>query len=238
MISSALGLLVAGPAGAALGGASAFALSKGLAWLGDDLTRRLLSPREQQRVGLVFGQGCALIAERLEGGDRLRSDDFFEPERNGRSDAQEVMESVLLRSQREPEERKLPYLARLFANIPFAPEVGAEMAHQITKTAEQLTYRQYCVLKLAATKGRWTLRNGDYRGQKRFASELYQVLYEVMGLYQASYINFGGGVAFGPTDVKPGAMVVQGLGADTCRLMELHLIEDEDVAPIARLLAD
>ena len=238
MIASILGLLVAGPAGAALGGATGVALSRGLAWLGNDLTRRLLSPREHQRVGLVFAQGCALIAERLERGDCLRTDGFFESERNGRSDADEVMESVLLRSQREPEEKKLTYLARLFANIPFAPEVSAEMAHQITKTAEQLTYRQYCVLKLAATRGRWTLRNGDYRGRDRFPRELYQVLYEVLGLYQASYINFGGEVAFGPTDVKPGAMVVQGLGGDTYRLMELHLIEDGDLAPLARLLND
>jgi hypothetical protein len=47
------------------------------------------------------------------------------------------------------------------------------------------------------------------------------------------FINFGGGVAFGPTDINPGKMTVQGLGADIRNLMRLVTIPEEYIAPIA-----
>jgi hypothetical protein len=48
------------------------------------------------------------------------------------------------------------------------------------------------------------------------------------------FIHFyiGGGVAFGPTDIVPGKMTVQGLGADIINLMKLGLIPNEDLLPI------
>ena len=95
------------------------------------------------------------------------------------------------------------------------------MAHQLTKTAEQLTYRQLCILKLAVVKDDFGLRNEDYRGQGALTKELYQVLYECLDLYLREYINFGGEVAFGPTDVKPKSMTIQGMGTDLFNLMKL-----------------
>lgn len=85
-------------------------------------------------------------------------------------------------------------------------------------------------------KDSFGLRDGDYRGQGSFSKELYQVLYECLDLYHKGYINFGGEVAFGPTDIKPGSMTVQGLGADIFNLMKLALIPSEDIAPIAAQL--
>jgi hypothetical protein len=49
-------------------------------------------------------------------------------------------------------------------------------------------------------------------------------------------INFGGEVVFGPTDVKPGSITVQGLGADIYNLMKLAQIPNEDLLPIATQL--
>ena len=47
-----------------------------------------------------------------------RTDGFFDEETNGdRSDAAEVAESVLLKAQREPEEKKIDYMGYLFASI-------------------------------------------------------------------------------------------------------------------------
>ena len=55
-------------------------------------------------------------------------------------------------------------------------------------------------------------------------------------LYKRGLINFSGEVAFGPTDVKPGSMKAQALGADIYNLMRLWLIPDSDLAPIATQL--
>ena len=127
-------------------------------------------------------------------------------------------------------------MGHLLSNIAFDASISAPMAHQIIKAAEGLTYRQLCILKLAAVKQSFQLRNSDYRGQGSFPKQLYQVLYECLDLYLRGFVNFGGTVAFGPTDVKPAGMTVQGLGADIFNLMSLNKIPDADLQGIAAQL--
>ena len=224
-----IGLAIGGPPGAIAGAAAGALAGIALRKLGDELTKRFLAPREEARVGYVFALAAQEITERLERGERPRTDGFFDESDSSRSDAEEVWESVLLKSQREPEERKLPYMAHLMANVAFDGEIGAHMAHQITKAAEALTYRQLCIMRLSAVREQFGLRATDYRGQGSFSKSVYQVLYECLDLYNRGYVNFGGEVAFGPTDVKPGSMQLQGLGVDTYRLMELWTVPRSDV---------
>jgi len=235
-VGGALGFLAGGPAGAAAAGAGGVMAAMALKHIGEEASERLLGPREKVRVGGVLAIAAAEIDQRIKNGESIRSDGFFQNKSTGRSDAEEVAESVLLKSQREPEEKKLSYMGHLLASIPFDNQISAQMAHQIIKVAEQLTYRQLCILKLAAIKQVFGLRNGDYRGQDSFSKELYQVLYECLDLYHRGLINFGGEVAFGPTDIAPGKMAVQGLGADLLNLMKLATIPDEDLIPIAAQL--
>lgn len=227
-----VGFLIAGPAGAAAGGVAGWAVSQGVGRLGREFSERALAPREEARVGCVLALGVEQIRTRLEAEEQVRTDGFFDSPTNGRSGAEEVMENILLKSQREPEEKKLPYMANLFANIAFDSTISSEMAHQITRTAGELTYRQLCLLRLAVVKDEFDLRESDYRGQGSFTKELYQVLYECSGLYLRGYINFGGGVLFGPTDVKPASITVQGLGVDTYNLMRLEGISRDEIVPI------
>ncbi len=119
------------------------------------------------------------------------------------------------------------------ANVAFDSEIGAHMAHQITKGAEALTYRQLCIMRLSVVKEQFALRSTDYRGQGTFTKEVYQVLYECRDLYSRGYINFDGEVAFGPTDVKPGSMQLQGLGGDIYNLMQLGELPASDVEDVA-----
>ena len=231
-----IGGLVGGPAGALIGGAANAAVSMAITRLGGEISERMLSSREKARVGFVMGHAIAIMNERIESGDSLRSDGFFDAGDTDRSDADSVIEAVLLKSQREPQERKLPYMSRMFAAFALEDYYSPELAHQIVKAAEQLTYRQLCILRLAAVKNRYALRLSDYRGQETFATALYSVLFECVDLYNKSFLNFGGEVAFGPSDVKPGSMTVQGLGADIYNSMQLHEIPVEDVSPIAEVL--
>ena len=221
-ISAALGLLFAGPPGAAIGGAAGAAVSMALKRIGSEIASRLLGPREQIRVGYVFASASAQIRQRIENGETLRADGFFDSVEGNRSQAEEVVESILLKSQREPQEKKLPYMVNLLANIAFDEDIGTQLAHQVIKAAEQLTYRQFCMLKMSAFKVVFDLRNSDYRGHGAFTKELYSPLYDCYDLYIRGIVNFGGPVAFGPTDVKPGSMTVQGIGADIFNLMKLQ----------------
>lgn len=235
-VGGALGFLAGDPAGAAFLGAGGAAAAMALKHIGQEVSERLLGPREATRVGAVLAIAAAEIRQRIEQGECLRTDGFFERNPVGRSDAEEVAESVLLKSQREPEEKKITYMAHLLSSVAFDPEISAHMAHQISKAAEQLTYRQLCIMKLAVVKDEFGLRAADYRGQGSFPKGLYQILYECFDLYHRGFVNFGGTVAFGPTDVVPGKMTLQGLGADVFNLMKLALIPNDDLVPIATQL--
>lgn len=232
-VGGALGFLAAGPLGAAALAAGGAAAAIALKHIGQEASDRLLGPREKVRVGGVLAIAAAEIRQRVNNGETVRSDGFFDAGATGRSDAEEVAENILLKAQREPEEKKIPFMGHLLANISFDKEISAPFAHQIIKTAEQLTYRQLCILRMAVAKNSLQLRDGDYRGQGSFQKDLYQILYECLDLYHRALVNFGGGVAFGPTDVAPGKITVQGMGADIYNLMRLAEIPIHEITPIS-----
>ena len=235
-IGAVLGFLAGDPITAAFSGAGGAAAAGILKNIGQEFSSRQLSPREDFRVGKVLAIAAWEIHRRLEKGESLRNDGFFDRKPTGRSAAVEIAEAIMLKCQREPQEKKIPYMGYLKAGIAFDSNVSADMGHQLIKVAGELTYRQLCILKLAVVKNEFGLRDGDYRGQGTFTKEIYEVLYECLDLYHRAYINFGGEVAFGPTDIKPGSMTVQGIGTDLFNLMKLSSIPDENVIPIAKVL--
>ena len=234
--ATATGFVLGGTEGALLGGAVGSSAAMGFRWLGAEISSRLLGPREHQRIGYVFTLAASEIATRIEGGEQVRQDGFFDESSDSRSDAKDVWEGILMKSQREPEEKKLLYMAHLLSNLAFDSGIGVSMAHQLTKAAETLTYRQLCIMKLIVVKDDFALRSEDYRGYGDFSRELLQVLYEYFDLYRRGFVNFGGEVAFGPSDVNPGKTVVQGLGAELFNLMQIRGIPIEDVTPVATQL--
>ena len=242
-------LLGGGPEAIAIGGTVGKGIQIALGKVGADISSRQLGPREETRVGATLIIAAAEINRRLKNGDLLREDGFFDAKHPGRSDAEEVAESILLKVQREPEEKKIQYMGYLLSSIAFNPEISAQMAHQLTKIAEQLTYRQLCILKLSVVKDKYGLRGKDYRDHDDIGKDLYQVLYACAELYDKEYINFGGEADFhigehmdyGATIHRltraiPARMTLQGIGADLFKLMSLSLIPCEDIAPIAEQL--
>ena len=240
-VSSALGLI--GPEGAAVGGIVGKGIEIALSKVGQDISERHLSTREKVRIGAVLVIASEGIRQRLESGETLREDGFFDEKQSGRSDAEEVAEHVLLKAQREPEEKKIEYMGYLLESIPFEPQISVHMAHQLTKAAEQLTYRQLCILKLCAVKDSFGLRDNNYRERESFEKDLYEVLYECSDLYSKEYIHFGlDTITFEPNvlsklrSVKPSGMAFQRIGDYLFNLMKLSLIPDEDIVPIAEQL--
>ena len=241
--SAALGLLIGGPGGAVIGGIVGKGFEIGLSKVGQEISERHLGTREKIRVGAALTIAAQEIRQRLESGETLREDGFFDEKQSGRSDAEEVAEHVLLKAQREPEEKKIQYMGYLLASISFDSQISVHMAHQLTKAAEQLTYRQLCILKLCAVKDNFELRDNNYRERESFENDLYDVLYECSDLYNKEYIHFGlDTITFEPNvlsklrSVKPSGMAFQRIGDYLYNLMKLCLIPDEDIAPIAAQL--
>lgn len=233
-ISSTLGMI--GPEGAAIGGMVGKGIEIALSKVGQDISERHLSTREKVRLGAALVIAAEGIRRRVESGETFREDGFFDEKQSGRSDAEEVAEHVLLKIQREPEEKKIRYMGYLYESIPFESQISVHMAHQLIKAAEQLTYRQLCILKLCAVKDNFGLRDKNYRDQRTFTKELYQVLYECADLHHREYIHVTDDVFAGATNVKPSGLTLQGMGGDLFHLMKLSLIPDEDIIPIAKQL--
>jgi hypothetical protein len=105
-VSGALGFFAGGPLGAAVFGAGGSVAAKALKYIGQEVSERLLSPREKVRIGGVLAIAAAEINRRLEKKEHIRLDGFFENKKTNRSDAEEVTESILLKIQRETEEKK------------------------------------------------------------------------------------------------------------------------------------
>ena len=80
-------------------------------------------------------------------------------------------------------------MARLLANMAFDTSISAAMAQQITKAAEQLAYRQLCILRLATVKADSNLLETNYRDQGKFSRGLYQVLHECRALFTQEYLS-------------------------------------------------
>jgi len=237
-VGGALGFFAAGAAGAAAGGAGGVAVSKVLRRIGNELSDRLLGPREKMRVGATLALAAKEIDERIVKGEKTRSDGFFEKNSSGRSNAEELAESVLLKSQREPEEKKIPLLAHLLANIAFSPEISVALGEQMIKAVDQLTYRQLCIMRLAAIKKEFKLRKSSFIGNKSFPRELYQVLHECYDLYNRGFTGNGGRAALGLLGIVPASIDLQGLGADIHNWMQLWQIPDEDIKPLVDVLSE
>ncbi len=91
---AAIGFLAGGPGGAALGGFLGVVIPKGLS----DMTDRFLSSREKTRVGATAAFALAKIKMYRDSGKEPRNDGFFEDKGEGRTDADEIFEGVLLKA--------------------------------------------------------------------------------------------------------------------------------------------
>ena len=211
--------------------------------LGQDMVERVLSPREKMRTGRVLVTVIDDIETRRASGEHPREDGFFDEKETSRSDAVEVAEAVLLKVQREPEEKKIQYMGHLLSSIAFDSQISVHMAHQLTKAAEQLTYRQLCILKLCAVKDKFGLRSNNYRECYEIENDLYEVLHECADLHNKEYIHSGldtitfeRNVLSRLRSIIPSNMAFQTIGDYLYNLMKLSQIPDEDIAPIAEQL--
>lgn len=128
-VGAAIGTAVAGPLGAVGGALAGTVLEKGFQLVGTEIKKRMLSPREERRIGAVYAYANQKINRNLVAGRMIRTDSFFEVIGEARPTNEEILEGVLLAAQKEYEEKKLKYLGNLYANLPFNEAVDSRMAN-------------------------------------------------------------------------------------------------------------
>ena len=115
--------------------------------LGDYLNR-VLSPMQERRVITASALAVDFVETRLKKGETLRNDGFFTEGTISRSDAVEVVDSMLFTARDDPQEQKIQYLAKLYENASFDSHIHAGLLHFLCKEFESITYRQLCIIKM------------------------------------------------------------------------------------------
>jgi hypothetical protein len=141
-----------------LGSGAGALLGETLERVGLELHDRLLAPRQGARAAGALAVAAVRIGERLEAGDQPRADGFFDPGEDGRIDAEEVLEGTLLTAANSYEERKVPLVGRLYANLAFDQTVSAAHANFLLRLTDRLTYRQLAILAFFAAA-----HSGEYQ---------------------------------------------------------------------------
>ncbi|MGL5478730.1 MAG: hypothetical protein ACRDCB_06780 [Clostridium sp.] len=189
-----------------------------------------LTEWEKKRIANCMVSAVDKIKENFKNGEKLRDDGFFEENSNGKINAEEVFESIVIASQREAEEMKQIFYGNMLANIGFIEYLDREDFLFLLKMFEKLTYRQCLILaafymnfahqsqKLANI----FKENNELKGNDIQTKEwiFYQ---EVLDLYQKSLL-FSGKIIFNVTQIVPSELITFGAGQELVYLAGLDRI--------------
>ncbi len=234
LATTALGTVVAGPVGAVGGAFLGSAIDHAFTKIGEEVSKRALGPSENKRVGTALEGAKLIVSKRMDNGDELRTDGFLESGSGDRAASEELLEGFLLSAQKEYEEKKIPYLSRLYANALFSPEISRPTMNRLLKIADQLTYRQLVILHvlvemLSARPD--LLKQESYRSVS--GAENVVIASEVYELYRMSLIGSSDAI-LDAAGINPSSLSVVGFGAHLFNLMELSRMEpDEELRSIS-----
>ena len=212
------------------------------------LVSHFSSQRQSKRVTDVTQFALNEIRCRLERGETLRDDGFFDKTID-RSDAEEVFEEVLLKERDEPQEKKIPYIGRLFENGCFDSSIDTGTLHFLCKESENLTYRQLCIIKIAneMREMRYPLRSKPFQSfvttkeiQRNTTPEQFSTLAECVILRDKGYIMFSrtpGAESKILRYLIPNTMESLPTGMMMYEHMNLKSIPEADVIPVIKALS-
>lgn len=226
---AAIGVAIAGPAGAVGGAVVGTAVEHVTNKIGKEIRDRILSKSEERKVDAVFTEATDLIKKKIEQGCSPRQDGFFNAGENDRSPAEEVFEGVVFAAQRECEEKKEHYFARLYANLAFDKTISRPMANKLIKLAEGLTYRQLLILTTVGVNQ--SLGDGGVFKKTAYSHveglSAVTVASEVFELYRMSLLGSSDAI-LDCAGINPSKIRIVGYGALLFNLMELGQPVQED----------
>ncbi len=260
-ITAVLAEVVAwGGAGAATGstvaaaaGAAAPVASRIGTWAIDELATRVLSKSEERKVATVLDYMREAIDAYVATGAQMRDDGFFDETPDARCDGEEVFEGVLIAVQRDHEEKKLAYYARLIASVAYLSWIDAETGRRVLRLTQELSYTQLAFLALVTKRDRFPLPPDNTAGRTMswYASSVREALDDLgYGRKELVYAKqperdepAGGGFPESidplPTNIGfPADLELANIGKLLYGVMGLSDIPDADLAPLAAGLWD
>lgn len=237
----ALGFLAGGPIGAAGAAMAGFAISKLSNYVLLDIVDRVLSRREQVRVGAAASFAIEEIRKHLESGRLPRNDDFFVQVFDSRPKAEEIFEGILLKSKNEHEEKKVKHISNIFANAVFMSDISSNEANHLLNIAERLTYNQMCLLSLFERKlliPVIDLRESDYGDWDetiKIPNNTISTIQEIFELYNLGLVNRidpgnkYGSALLGCGYVAPNRISLTDLGKRCYSIMGLDEISEDEL---------
>ncbi|NRT75152.1 hypothetical protein [Clostridium beijerinckii] len=219
-----------------------------------DFANRMLSKGEEIKVGAAFTFAASKLKDRMDNGDKVRTDDWFFPNNeNYRSSSQEILEGVIIKSKIEHEELKIKYLANIYANTAFSKDKVADVNFYL-KIAENLTYRQLCFLACIHDKNTTWRKNP----MQFFSAEQIGIAQEIYDLSQQGIIevevdkgqsdDFNNGgvtnvrdngefeIVTSWSDIIPDRLKLNALGEKIYNIMDLKEISQLDIEKIINLI--
>lgn len=189
--AAALGLIFSGGTAAVALAALAPFLTSGAKQICLEYKRISRSHNESRRTATACVASINHIEHHINKGGQLRSDDFFDGKTSIRSSAEEILEGVIIRCKLEADEKKAPYLHRIFAQSLFDETISADFVHHVLNLTTQLTYRQLCLIQLFSKEVsslQWLDINYD-APQCKVEGEAVAILAELYDLYQKGIIE-------------------------------------------------
>ena len=227
------GHIAAGPAGLFAGTAVGSALNLAFQEVARDFVERPLSPRERERSSAAMVLAVQYIDEMLQHGYEIRHDDFARGVPGNRSMVEEILEGIMIAAQHEYEERKIPYLAKLYANIAFHPEIDRGGANALIRLAQSMSYRRLLLLSLFSRRELIDDKDMPVRVPgDNLTSEDHSLLQDIYDLHKTGLLDQGFMASDELVTASPLESVVLGVGETLYTLMGLHRLDDAELRPM------
>lgn len=178
-VGGAIGFLFAGPLGAAGGAAAGTALTQLL----DDVTSRMLSEKESKRIGGAAAIAINDVKTRIENGE-LPRDDIWHDSQEPSSDAEDMLEGVLLKARDENEIKKIPHISKIFSNAVFDSRESIHQVNLLLKIGQSLTYQQMGIIAIAANTEAHKLTKESLKAGQSISYEILTAYTEAVDLFK------------------------------------------------------
>lgn len=230
-VGGAIGL-IGGPAGAILGGVLGSAITIGL----KEFISRQLSNRQEVRIAASTAYLLNGVKNRIENGDRIRNDSFFE-QIEERNSAQELFEGVLIKCKEEYQEKKIQYVTKIFEKTIFDQDISPEIANQILSIAEKYTYRKICIISFFNRKDEFDnslLMKEPYSWYENaiYTLQLEMLKQDIFELANDGILDQNNVATFTKDDIIPFDYKLTTIGLTIFNIMDLHLIQLTEIEPI------
>lgn len=207
-----------------------------------EIAARTLSGRQERRAGTLVVAAFGELKAKEVLGETVRTDGFFDGEY---SDGDEFIEGALRATMVSFEERKLPYLAKLIANVCTDKGVDISTANHTLLVAERLSWMELEVLGIfwaAEAHQKYKLPDAPKYGEdlsnwyEATVHETYVNLIERDRLLTNPEMELAERQHLAPFNLNLSGVVLTNPGRALAGLMELHTIPQTDLAPVFEAL--